>query len=194
MVEVLVNIFDDLQKGCLCDSKALKTLYFSLKSQPHTLKALLSCYIHVLNSLKDFRSPNQKTHVDIYLKLLERLIVFIFEREREGEKLSSFAVDWARKIVDFFSMSFETTFCLIQLFSCRAIGHYYFYTNGLYIYNKIVDVLTGIEKFMRLEEFMDLDMLNRLFTIALYLLFQKSSVRRQGIELGKLFFFGFLKY
>ena len=56
-----------------------------------------------------------------------------------------------------------------------------------------MDVLTGIEKFMRLEAFIDLDMLNRLFTIALYLLFQKSSVRRQGIELGKLFFFGFLK-
>lgn len=125
MAEVPVNLFDELQKGCPCDSKALKSLYFSLKSQPQTLKSLLSCYIHVLNSLKDFRNPNQRTHADIYLKLLERLIAFIFEREREGEKLSSFAVDLARKIVDFFSLSFETTFCLIQIFSCRAICNVY---------------------------------------------------------------------
>jgi len=121
------EIFTQIQEGNFPDSQTFKTFYFYLKAektQKTTLENLFSCFIQILNSLKDLKSPNQKTGCEVFLRFLDKFLLFLYEKEKDigNSQLSGFSLVFSKKILEFFIESFETAYCQIQSFSSRAIS------------------------------------------------------------------------
>lgn len=84
-MSLVANVFIELQNFPRIEKKHLRILFLALKKERNGFKEIKSCYVQILNALKEFKLT-QKACFEIYDKLIEKLFEFLLEKEREIEK------------------------------------------------------------------------------------------------------------